>query len=244
MKYDNWLRNIKGYSETTIYIYMKYKIELEKNDFKYDLMIEKYGEKSNSTKRLVLSAIKSYYVFANDKRSSEIILPKRNVSSMTHVTYEQYKDYISAINKNTKMGFQKYLIVKILFETGIRASELLNISKSDIRDNQIKINGKGNKQRIILISKWLQNDLEYYLKNHDMKKLFNFGYKNLYEKIKILDKTRTLSPHMFRRGFAKYCNNNKISIYDISIAMGHSSIDTTAEYINKKSEDVSIYKIF
>jgi integrase len=49
---------------------------------------------------------------------------------------------------------------------------------------------------------------------------------------------------MFRRGYAKYCFENKINIYDISLSMGHSSIETTIGYIKRNSEDVEIYKIF
>ncbi|RTZ69148.1 MAG: hypothetical protein DSZ21_00360 [Tenericutes bacterium] len=49
---------------------------------------------------------------------------------------------------------------------------------------------------------------------------------------------------MFRRGYAKYCFDNGISIYDISLSMGHSNINTTVSYINKNSDDISIYKIF
>lgn len=244
MKYTQWLRNIKGYSEKTIDIYSRYIFELECVGGDYEDLIVQYEDKSNSTKRLILSAIKSYYVFNGDKRASKISLPKKNVYKSDYVTYEQYKKYLSMINTKTKMGEQKHLIIRLLFETGIRSSELLWITKTNLYGNKIKIKGKGNKERFVVISKWLQYDIEKYVQSISSERLFPFGYKNLYAKIQRLDKTRNLTPHMFRHGFAKYCNLKGISIYDISLSMGHSSIDTTTKYVDKKSEDVTIFTIF
>lgn len=244
MEYIKWLKNIKGYSDKTIEVYSKYAYELEMYSLDYIKMISKYERNTNSTKRLCLSAIKSYYVYLNDMRSKEIELPKKNIVVNDFVTYEQYKDYLISINKKTKTGFQKYLILRLLFETGIRSSELLWITKTNIQGNRIKIKGKGNKERYVFISKWLESELQEYLRSIKTEKIFNFGYKNLYAKIQRLDENRTLKPHMFRHGFAKYCFSKGISIYDISLSMGHSNIDTTSKYINKKSDDVTIYQIF
>ena len=244
MKYKNWLQNIKGYSNKTIEVYEGYAFKLEVMGMNYKKMINTYSDKSNSTKRLVLSAIKSYLIFKNDARASEIQLPKKNIVVSDYVTFNQYKEYLKKINKKTKMGFQKYLIVRLLFETGIRSSELLWITKTNILNNRIKIKGKGNKERFVNVSQWLINDINEYIDSINTERLFPFGYKNLYSKIQRLDKKRNLTPHMFRHGFAKYCNSKNVSIYDISISMGHSSIDTTAKYINKKSEDITIHTIF
>ncbi len=244
MKYRNWLQNIKGYSLKTIEVYEKYAFDLEVAGLDYEKILEKYSNKSNSTKRIALSAFKSYYVFLGDSRATLITLPKKKQVVSDYVTFEEYKNYLDLINKNTKMGFQKYLIIRILFETGIRSNELLWITKKSIHGNRIKIKGKGNKQRYVIVSDWLRSEISDYLKNIKSERLFDFGYKNLYSKIQRLDKTRSLTPHMFRHGFAKYCFSNGISIYDISISMGHQSIETTTKYINKKSEDVLIHTIF
>ena len=72
----------------------------------------------------------------------------------------------------------------------------------------------------------------------------------LHSNIRIyINKIRNLSsknytPHMFRRGYAKHCFNKGISIYDISLSMGHSSIETTSNYIKRNSSDVNIFEIF
>ena len=244
MKYNEWLKNIKGYTNKTIEVYSKYANELIELNLDYKKGIEKYSNHANSTKRLVLSAFKSYLNFVKDDRAVEIELPKRNEVVKGFVTYSEYKEYLLNINKRNKTGFQKYLIIRILFETGIRSSELLGIKKEDLRDTKIVIHGKGNKERYVGVSEWLWSDIEEYINKLEGELLFNFTYKNLYSKIRRIDTSRTLTPHMFRHGYAKHCNNKGISIYDISLSMGHKSIDTTASYVRKNSYDVSIETIF
>ena len=245
MTYKEYLEKIRLFSPKTIFIYLKYSHELNRFDLDYQkLLISKSGI-SNNTRRIIVSAIKCYYKFLNDKRHEELSLPKKEINVHDFVSFQEYKEYLLKINKKTKMGFQKYIIIRMLFETGVRASELLNMRIEDIRGNKIVINGKGKRQRVVTISNWLCSELMEYVRSRNGQIiLFKFGYKNLYNKISILDKTRKLSPHMFRRGYARYCYSKEVSIYDISLSMGHSSIETTATYISRKSEDVLMYKVF
>ena len=243
MTYKEHLSKIKNYSVKTIEVYLKYASILERYELNYKNMLINTKNISINTRRLMISSIKNYYKFLNDKRYKEITLPKKQIIVKDFVSIVEYKEYLSKINRKTKMGFQKRIIVRLLFETGLRSSELLNLKKEHIKENKLHIFGKGKRERKVLISKWLQDELEEYINTYDIN-LFPFGYKNLYNKIKILDKKRKLSPHMFRRGYAKYCFEQKINIYDISLSMGHSSIETTIGYIKRNSEDVEIYKIF
>ena len=242
MTYKEHLEKIKFFANKTIEIYLKYAMQLEMFDLDYKQMLVKHNGSINS-KRLMISAIKSYYKFLQDDRWKLLSLPKKETNFQDYVTFDEYQQYIRKINRKTKTGLQKLIIVRLLFETGIRATELLNIRKSDIHNNRIIIHGKGRKQRCVFISEWLKFDLMEYLQ-HCSEILFPFGYKNLYNKIKILNKHKRLSLHMFRRGYAKHCYSKDISIYDISLSMGHSSIETTACYIKRRSEDINISKIF
>ncbi|NQZ65655.1 MAG: site-specific integrase [Mycoplasmatales bacterium] len=243
MTYKKYLEKIKNHSHRTVEIYIKYAYRLERYGLDYKSMLIDSHEISINSRRLMISAIKSYYKFLNDKRHKELELPKKEIIVKDFVSYEEYKGYLLKINRKTRMGFQKRIIIRLLFETGIRSSELLNLRKINIKENELHIFGKGRRQRKVKVSAWLREELEEYTKNID-DVLFKFGYKNLYNKINILDDTRKLSPHMFRRGYAKYCFEKNISIYDISLSMGHSNIETTAGYIKRSSEDVEIYKIF
>lgn len=242
MTYKNYLKNIKGYTDSTIDCYSRYIFLLKQEDLDYERVLEKMKGNSNNTKRIALAAIKNYYKFVGDTRATKIEMPKKEIKVQQFVKYEEYISILLRINKRTKTGLSKYIMIKLLFETGIRASELLKIEKNNIIGNRIKISGKGRKERFVKTSPLLSIEISNYIETIDTKKLFPFSYKNLYGKIKNI--SSDLSPHMFRRGYAKHCHDNKISIYDISLSMGHSSIATTANYIKKTSEELKIHTIW
>ena len=244
MEYKNYLLSIRRYSTKTIEIYLRYAKELKKFKLDYRKLLLSKSHLSNNSIRIICSAIISYYKYLNDDRYKEIILPKKVVSIKDYISFEEYTQILQSINRKTNKGRMKRLIIRLLFETGIRSNELLEIRKKDIYKNRILIHGKGSKDRYIYITPWLQDELNEYISNIKTSKIFNFGYKNLYTKISTLKIQKKTTPHMFRRGYAKYCFDKGINIYDISLSMGHSDINTTIRYINKNSDDVSIYKIF
>lgn len=243
MKYTEYLEKIKGFSFKTVEIYGRYAQELEFFDRDYRALLLSKPDYSQSTRRLIASAIISYYKFLKDVRWKEIELPKKEIIVKDYITYEEYKNFLLEINQRTKTGLQKRLVIRLLFETGIRSEELLHIQKEDIQGNQIKIYGKGKRQRIVKVSEWLMDEINLYSKNKNGR-IFSFQYKNLYTKVQSLSQDKKITPHMFRRGYAKHCHDKGVSIYDISLSMGHSSIETTAAYIKRASDDVEIFKIF
>jgi integrase/recombinase XerD len=126
------------------------------------------------------------------------------------------------------------LIIRMLYETGIRSKELLSIHKQDINNNEIIIKGKGGKERIVYLSNNLKELLHGYINNnHIDQQLFPFKYKNLYKMIATLSKylDKKVSPHSFRRGFASYCINRNTNLYTLSQMMGHVDLNTTKSYI-------------
>ncbi len=244
MEYKNYLKSIRRYSTKTIEIYLRYAKELKKYNLDYRKLLLSKSNLSNSSIRIVSSAIICYYKYLNDRRYKEIILPKKEKKVKDYISYDEYIEILKNINRKTTKGRMKRLIVRLLFETGIRSNELLWIKKKDIYKNRILIHGKGDKDRFVYITPWLRDELEEYISTSKNERIFNFGYKNLYTKISTLKLSKKITPHMFRRGYAKYCFDNGINIYDISLSMGHSNINTTVGYINKNSDDISIYKIF
>ena len=243
MTYREHLEKIMFFTNKTVEIYIRYAKLLKSYELDYRKMLISVNVSIN-TRRLMISAIKSYYKFIGDNRYDELILPKKEIKFNDYVSYKEYRHYLEKINIKTKTGFQKWIIVRLLFETGLRANELLNIKNNDILDNRIKIYGKGRKERCVFMSEWLRTEVNRYIQTLNSNILFPFGYKNLYKKISILDKNKKLTLHMFRRGYAKYCYKKGVSIYDISLSMGHSSVETTSHYIKRKSEDVMIFQIF
>lgn len=245
-EYLNWLNCYKGYSNLTCLLYCKFAKLLNKYNLDYKKMLSSFNPISNNTKRVILSAIKKYYSYLNDKRRFEIVLPKKSKIVCDFITIDEYQKLVEYIKSKKKLNKVKLAMIRLLFETGIRSSELLAIKKTDIKDGIIKIRGKNNKQRIVYLSDSLFNLLSSIsFKKSD--KLFNFGYKSLYKKIKLLGLNvlnKHLTPHMFRRGFATHCIYNDVGIYELSIMMGHDNINTTKMYIRSEDKIIVMKNLF
>ncbi|MDP3461285.1 MAG: tyrosine-type recombinase/integrase, partial [Bacteroidales bacterium] len=153
------------------------------------------------------------------------------------------------------------LIIDLLYQTGIRLSELTGIQETDIHfgNNSLIVRGKGNKERIIPFHTTLKNVLIAYLKEKhklfgtDQKALFvTKNGKPAYNKMiyrivhTILSSETTLqktSPHILRHTFATHLLNNGASILAIKELLGHSSLAATQIYTHNTIEQLkSIHK--
>ncbi len=76
-KYLIWLHSVKGYSILTCNVYYKYAKLLNESNMDYNIALSKFPNISNNTKRVILSAIKKFYYYKQDKRYTEIVLPKK-----------------------------------------------------------------------------------------------------------------------------------------------------------------------
>jgi len=169
----------------------------------------------------------------------------------------------SELNNNIKDNKYKNLLlnvalVEILFATGARVSEIVNLSKNDIdlSTGIIKIKGKGNKERIILISnKETLQIISKYEKVYREKIIKSGGwfFVNRLNK-KISDQSirgivkhlsrkaaigKTVTPHTFRHSFATLLLENDVDIKYIQNLMGHSSITTTQIYTHVNIAKIS-----
>jgi integrase/recombinase XerC len=159
-------------------------------------------------------------------------------------------------------GLRDQLIVEILYQTGIRLSELINIKDADVTSGnfQIKILGKRNKERIIPINKSLHNLIEQYLSKRNEKfsnvngeflLVTNKGRK-LYEKFvyrtvkKYLSYITTIdkkSPHVLRHTFATHMLNKGADLNAIKELLGHANLSATQIYTHTTFEKLrNIYK--
>ncbi|MDE6472971.1 MAG: tyrosine-type recombinase/integrase [Ureaplasma sp.] len=248
MTYKTYLKN-KNLSEKTIELYL-YLIKnwlntlKERNPSKkiFTCFINSYAKKhsANST-RLIYSIILSYYKFkkqwklVNDFK--DIRLPKTSNSFKKVVDYKYFMGVINKINKKNWYNRRNALIMSLLFFTGIRVSELYKINKSCIENNQIRISGKGRKERIIYLPEELMHDLNKWTNNYICVKKNNklLSYKQINVIVKnFADKYLKckITPHSLRRSYATHLSKNNLDIKSISILLGHSNINTTARYIN------------
>jgi site-specific recombinase XerD len=157
-------------------------------------------------------------------------------------------EFEKLINFNciTKEDFRDRTIFELIFSSGLRISEVENLNLYDLnKSNEIKIIGKGNKERIVLFGEKCRKCIdEYLLKRHEFipkdkslflnhlgKKLTVRGMRYLLDKrLMQISLNKRISPHSLRHSFATCLIRNGADIKTVQTLLGHSSIATTQIY--------------
>jgi integrase/recombinase XerC len=222
------------------------------------LVEEKYVAKSIQRK---LSSLRSYFKFL--KRNSlveinpavKVVAPKSNKRLPQFVEESGMERFEELPHTNDFRGIRDHLIVTILYETGIRQAELINLfeHRIDFMKGQVRVVGKRNKERIVPISRTLVDEIRLY---QDLKKeafgksylpellVTNKGNKMyprfVYDKVKYyLSLVTTLekkSPHVLRHTFATHLLNNGANLNSVKELLGHSSLSSTQVYTHNTIE--------
>ncbi len=159
-------------------------------------------------------------------------------------------------------GLTEKIILEVLYNTGMRKAELIGLKEYNIdyMNSQVKVLGKGNKERIIPINKELSKSLQFYIA--EKKKLFgkdeentffvsNKGLpldpKTIYNIVKkYLSQVTTIekrSPHILRHSFATHLMNNGADLNAVKELLGHSSLAATQVYTHNTIEKLKdVYK--
>lgn len=211
----------------------------------------------------IISSIKSFYKFCVSEKiinidPTQLLKQPKLPSYLPDVlSVEEIERIISAIDlsetdKYTKLniGHRNLAIVEMLYGSGIRVSELVNIKISNINfeENFMKIVGKGKKERLVPISEsairalnhWLtaRNVLRIKPKQEDFLFLNRRGSHMTREMVFVIIKQLTekagiekrVSPHTFRHSFATHLLEHGANLRAIQQLLGHSSITTTEIY--------------
>ena len=155
------------------------------------------------------------------------------------------------------IGQRNLLIIRMLYATGVRVSELVNIKISDIdiNDRTIRIFGKGSKERIVvfgnntkeILSLYLNNgryklskrDSDYLFLNKDGEKLSDRYVRKIIDDIIIKASiTMHVSPHMLRHTFATDMLNNGADLVSVKDLLGHESLNTTSIYTHVSDDKI------
>lgn len=274
----NYIRN-KNYSLNTIISYINdlyYFHEFVKMDFdkvKYDdirdyleyLNLKK--EKSTSVSRKI-SSLKSFYKFLYkndymDKKDYPLVKVTYPKKEKKLPKFLYYNDLLEIINESSKDkdGVRDRLIIEMLYATGVRVSELVNIKLNDIDFNnkRIIVCGKGNKERIVYYGDYAEEVLNKYLKTHVRKnnnylflnskgeQITDGGIRYIIDNImkKLSIKTH-VTPHVLRHTFATDMLNNGCDIKVVQELLGHSSLKATEIYTHVTNEHLKevYYKCF
>ena len=185
-------------------------------------------------------------------------LPKVPQYVIKTLTLEHIKRLLSAIDKTTSLGFMYSCIILVLLDAGMRISELVNIKMTDldIQQGLVTILGKGQKQRVVPLTRFTVRELFRYIqnfrKNHGFVEspyLFpdnNGGHistnsiqqylRRSAEKAGLKDVKVT--PHVFRHTFGTNAAARGVNAFMIKDMMGHSSLQTTNKYIHLQTADI------
>ena len=218
----------------------------------------------NSTISRKISALRGFYKFLQNNNKIEtnpfalINLPKKEKKLPRFFFYNELEELFNTPKLNTPLGQRDRLILEMLYATGVRVSELVNIKVKDISsDNTIKILGKGNKERIVRFGDYCSEILKMYLNdghyklngssqylflNNNGEQLTDRGVRYLLDKI--ISKTtieKKISPHMIRHSFATHLLNEGCDILTVQELLGHESLTATSIYThitNDRLKDV------
>ena len=272
-EYKNYLTSIRKYPDNTINSYLsdisifkEYLSSLKINYLKVDKdIIREYlkvlgnsNYKSSSINR-ILSSLKNYYDYLEYKHLIEynplkdLNRPKKEKILPNFINNNDYEEIIKkSLERTDFIGRRNTILLELLYSSGIRISEALNIKIKDINigDKSIRILGKGSKMRIVYFGEYAKEYLEEYLKvrNSSLEYLFLNKNNTLLTRrgaeyiISNLVKTSLLkkkvTPHTFRHSYATEMLNNGADIRSVQELLGHSSLSTTGIYTHVTNEVV------
>lgn len=274
-KFLDYLQNIKKYSDNTI---INYEIDIDRyekflkinnkkiNNIKYKDVLDfisyiKDNHKSTSINRC-LSSLRSYYNYLL-KENVVNTNPFKLVNSMKkekklpeYFKYNEYVELVNSIDINSNLGIRNRCIFEVLLCTGCRCSELVNIKLCDVDlDNrEIKVLGKGNKERIVYLGSYAIDSLNMYLSvrdelskkdnkylfvNHLGNKLTTRGIRDIIDKILLKSSLNLkITPHTFRHSFATMFLNEGCDLKSVQELLGHVSLSTTSIYTHVSNEEL------
>jgi len=209
---------------------------------------------------LVTVVLKKFFEFAEIGVLKEVQTPKRTKSLPKSLNEDEVQKLINALdNYHTFESSKPYavilrrrnkLILALLYSSGLRVSELVNLytDSVDLRERTIRIRGKGEKDRIVLFDDLTKSLIEEYLaqRNDDSDYLFINRCGNhltpRYIQMMIKDYARVagirkkVTPHILRHSFATHLLKNGVDIRAIQQLLGHSNLSTTQIYTSVDME--------
>lgn len=279
----NYLVNERNYpNDTTVKNYeldlLNYQDFLKENNLNYLKITKddirsylKYLDKlkyKNSSISRHLSSLRTFYGFLVNEGVIEsnifksISSPKKKKQLPNFLQYDEVEKMLSVCDLKEPLHIRNRLIIETLYDTGIRVSELVNIKLNDlnIATKEIRVLGKGSKERIVYFGdyeidilnlylnqarpKLLKNKSnDYLLLNHLGDRLTDRGVRLIIDDvIKKASLKHKVSPHTLRHTFATHLLNEGADLKSVQELLGHSSLSTTQIYTHVSNERLrSVY---
>ena len=234
--------------------------------------IQRFDYKKTTIARKTAS-IRTFYKYLFRERyidsnpAISLSAPKRPKSLPKFLTTDEIEKILNNIKIDTPAGFRNRVILELLWATGMRVSELSNLNFGDLNidENEIRVFGKGAKERIVLISDRAKQYLVQYISTvrrllapgynigaiNDNSPLFinNTGFRLQNKTIRTaindvvakIELPKKVTPHVFRHSFATHLIENGADLRVVQELLGHAGISNTQIYTHismKHMQDV------
>ncbi len=277
-EYHTYLRLERGYSQNTINGYemdldkllaycKEHGVDFVKMDFEQlqDFIFEQFKTvKSEATQARVLSGLHAWFRFLLykdyiDQDPSELLEgPKKSKHLPTVLTIEEINAMMAAIDLSSNEGHRNRAMMEMLYGSGLRVSELVNLqlSKIYLNEHYMLIEGKGAKQRLVPISPVAEEWFGYWMQERSAwpvkPEAKDFAFVNRYgrplTRAMVFTIVRnlcadagiikTVSPHTLRHSFATHLLQNGADLRVIQQLLGHEDLATTEIYTHLNIQDL------
>lgn len=273
-KFIDYLKVQKNYSSFTLLNYKKdieeYEMFLKEKNYNYKnmdykkcteylLFLDNKNLKKTSVSRR-LSSLRTFYkylVLNNFVDNNPFLLvssPKKEKKMPKFINYSGIEEIFNIPNIKTKEGQRERVILEILYGSGVRVSELVNIKIKDIdfSNKTILIFGKGSKERLVSFGEPALDSIKQYIndgrKQYEIESEYLIVGKNeeqlttrRIEQIigELINKTSikmNITPHMFRHTFATHLLDNGSDLIAVQELLGHESLASTEIYTHISNE--------
>ncbi len=255
---NSYVRDLEEFNSFLESEYIKHVTYKDIRSYLAHMYNKKYSSRTISRK---LSAIRSFYKYEVNKgviRDNPCLLisnPKVEKKLPNYLSYNEIETMLEVPDTFKNNSLRDKLIIEILYSTGIRVSELVNIKVKDIDfyNNQILILGKGNKERYVIFGNTLKDmlkeyisiksDSEYLITNKYNKKMSTRSIEEIVKKIVKIDGIKNkVTPHTIRHTFATHMLNEGADLRVVQELLGHENLKTTEVYTHVSNERLrSVY---
>lgn len=272
--FSTYLSFERNYSEHTIKAYksdiISFLLWIDSDCLNVDLnklreymhFIQRFEYKKTTVLRKIAS-LRGFYKYLyrerliNNNPASSLIAPKKNKSLPKFLTDDEMEQILDNVQITTPAGFRNKAILELLWATGMRVSELsgLNFGDLELENNEIRVFGKGAKERIVLVSSRAKKFLLQYINTarplipgvngikidtEENSPVFinNTGYRlqtrtirnTINEVVERIQLPKHVTPHMFRHSFATRLIEHGADLRVVQELLGHASISNTQIY--------------
>lgn len=270
----NYLLVDKGLSNNTVKAYeadissffqwldnedLKYKNLQEDHINQYISFLFQRKMRSSSVNRKI-SSIKSFYIFlvkrnfVKNSPLNDLVTPKQEKYLPESMSEAEVDKLLNSPDVSNKIENRDKAMIEMLYATGMRISELVNLKMTDVDMKRcvVKVFGKGSKERLVPFGETALDSLRSYLNEREQsssKEIFlsNRGKKMtrvaFWQRVKVYlireNLKNSISPHTLRHAFATHLLNRGADLRSVQLLLGHSDLSTTQIYTHIAKQRLS-----